>query len=290
MEAIFHSDFTSKLQWRLCEPQLPNLISIEQVDDIQYCSIDYYMFNYMGNNINYFTFFTVNNQINIINDKRNLILIYPYTEQYVSNNDNEEHMIYNELYFSHDDKICFKKRDVIFFKAIVIPRVILNEKIDQKLYLYDFHYNFLLSEIICTLSSKDIEFSNKIDMIIKSLLLDFDNKVVMKESLYTKVTDIVKKYIRDEELSIGFVAKELHVSVSLLQKELSKLGVSYSYILKKCRLSLLKKHLLLEYSQPLKKICFLCGYNSLSNASKQFKDEFGMSLRDYQKKYNKFSS
>ncbi|HIF9334925.1 TPA: helix-turn-helix domain-containing protein [Photobacterium damselae] len=244
------------------------------------------MFNYMGNNINYFTFFTVNNRLNIINDKHNLILIYPYTEQSVFDN-NKDKLIYNELYFSCDEKICLKKQDVIVFKAIVIPRVILNKRIDQKLCFHDFHYNFLLSEIISTLSYKDIDFSSKINMIIKSLLLDFDKTVVAKESLYTKVTDIIKRNIRDDELSIGFVAKELHVSVSSLQKELFKLGVSYSYILKKCRLSLLKKHLILEHSQPLKKICFLCGYNSLSNASKQFKDEFGISLRNYQ---NKFSS
>jgi AraC-like DNA-binding protein len=106
---------------------------------------------------------------------------------------------------------------------------------------------------------------------------------VMVETLLTRVQTYVRQHLRDVDLSPARIAAAHNISLRYLYKMCSAAGYSLEQSVISRRLALARRDLASPESAPLTiaTIAFRCGFRDQSHFSRRFRDEFGMSPRDW---------
>lgn len=194
----------------------------------------------------------------------------------------------NEGFYKHYSKydndlsLCF---DIASKNHKHLLRMSTNDLIDAKTLIQQLEY-----------SRGDIGFASKLlnDALLVQLLVHF-NRVVLDDNKQNSLIDVeynqkiedTIRYINnnlDKDLSIDHLASQLYMSKYYLMHTFKEETghTIHKYILQK-KLFLASEHI--KTGKELKNISFECGFKDYSSFYRSFKKTFGMSPRDYRKKY-----
>lgn len=99
----------------------------------------------------------------------------------------------------------------------------------------------------------------------------------------SQAKEFIEKHFACPDLTIASIASQLRMSQRYLQLAFKGEGVTPLEYLRKCRLKASSRLLRdAQYSQrSITEICFSCGFNSASHFSTEFRQEYGVSPREY---------
>lgn len=106
---------------------------------------------------------------------------------------------------------------------------------------------------------------------------------VMFETLLTRVQAYVRLHLGDADLSPARIAAAHHISLRYLYKMCNAAGFSLEQSIIAARLATASRHLAAPETTPLTiaAIAFRCGFRDQSHFSRRFRQEFGMSPREW---------
>lgn len=102
--------------------------------------------------------------------------------------------------------------------------------------------------------------------------------------LLTRVEQAIKNNASNPNLYLDYVAKLVFCSKSAIQKTLAREGTSFSELTNRIRIELFCDYLL-KTDLSIEMICYKCGFNSSSYATKLFKKLMGETPRQYRRKF-----
>jgi len=121
--------------------------------------------------------------------------------------------------------------------------------------------------------------------VLEQYTVEIMHKVYFSNSLSFRVIQLMGKKIQGEKPTIGYIARELAVSVRNLQNKLKEEGASYQQLLDYTR-----KEMALKYFEnpeiTLCDIAFLLGFSEQSAFNHAFKRWTGSTPKQYRKKFN----
>jgi AraC-like DNA-binding protein len=159
-------------------------------------------------------------------------------------------------------------------------------------------YNELFGNSILFNQEENAIFFDKKDLKIPvknsnpTMLAYFENQAneILKDlnqtSYYSKVKTIILKNISHNNITIGFIAQELNLSIRTLQNYLNAENKNFTQALSAVRMQLAKHYLQttnLDYSS----IAFLLGYSEASSFFRAFKHYYKKTPFQYKKEFSK---
>ncbi|WP_318448717.1 helix-turn-helix domain-containing protein [Photobacterium leiognathi] len=180
-------------------------------------------------------------------------------------------------------------------KGILIPKKNLNiinkENITPGV-IKDNIFEYSFTEILTTINVNDNNLEKKLITIsnIVQFYINSKNKVIYPSRSISarqkKIVDDAKKIMIENisDVSLSFVSDKLFVSRSTLQAAFSAHNLSFIKALTDIRIDKLKKELLNNENAKISTLCNDVGYQSISNAAKQFKIVTGLTFAEYKKK------
>ncbi|HIF9193211.1 TPA: helix-turn-helix domain-containing protein [Photobacterium damselae] len=142
-------------------------------------------------------------------------------------------------------------------------------------------YFDLITDIMKSISHDDLCLEQQIKIITNSISIPREHRTEELDTTYSMAINLIKKNLTVHSFNMSSLAKELHISKSSLQKMFFSHRTSYIGIVTTLRLELFKANLDNKGKQSIKTISYNSGYRSVSNASKQFKDTYGLSPQKY---------
>ncbi len=145
---------------------------------------------------------------------------------------------------------------------------------------YEYISNFYVSD--CDIIDKITVFLDYLN----SLVLDnFSVGMSTRDAvMFERIKLCIYENIRNPKLRVHDIARNLNLSPRSIQRILSLYGTRYQDIVKETRLELLSEGIISYPHKYINEVCYASGYNSVINASVQFKAKFGMTISDYRKK------
>jgi AraC-like DNA-binding protein len=129
----------------------------------------------------------------------------------------------------------------------------------------------------------------KMQAIVNLLVLIYSEheKMKIENKVGQNVIDFIRYNALNNWLNMEFISTSLCMSKSKIHKLLKVNGLSYSYLVKKFRITELARKINTEKGKTLTQMCYECGFNSISNANVQFKAVNKMSISEYKDSVNR---
>jgi AraC-like DNA-binding protein len=109
----------------------------------------------------------------------------------------------------------------------------------------------------------------------------------IRAGLLQRVWQAIELSLDDPELSLGRIAAAEGLTVRYVQKLFEESGLSFSSYLRRRRLEQCRSDLAnpLNANVSITSTCFHWGFNDAATFSRQFRDEFGVSPREYRRRH-----
>lgn len=105
-------------------------------------------------------------------------------------------------------------------------------------------------------------------------------------SNFHRVCETIEAQLGDGDLTLSHIADQQHMSARYIQKLFQQAGMSFSRYLRQRRLEHCRADLgsITHRNLSIREICFRWGFNDAAHFSRSFRDDYGMSPRQYRKK------